>query len=398
MHFRCLSVVLTADCNLRCRYCYQQGKRRASLQWPVLKTALDALLQSGRDDLEVSFTGGEPLLAFPTIRRAVLHVGHRLRSVQRVKWTLTTNGTLLTDRRIAFLDAHGFTVVLSFDGVPAAQAARGRATFRQLDQLLDRLRRRHRRFFERRLSVTATVSAHSAPYLGESVEYFLTKRVRNLELSPVMGEAGRQPGVIDELRLQFERLSHALRRHYEQTGRVPLKLFRKDRPEPGPAPSEWVCLAATDENLTIDVDGQVYGCVLAAASYHRSPARVLRPALAALKIGRMSDPDFAARLTAMPDVASGCGAFQHPERRYSSYGRCADCTFLGRCHVCPLAAAPEPAWDDVTRVPDFVCAFNQVALAARDRFPRQPSAYEVVTGRQPPPFVLDLVAASSILP
>ena len=41
------------------------------MDWAVLRSALDVLLRSGHPAPVLSFYGGEPLLEFPTIRRAV---------------------------------------------------------------------------------------------------------------------------------------------------------------------------------------------------------------------------------------------------------------------------------------------------------------------------------------
>jgi hypothetical protein len=167
---------------------------------------------------------------------------------------------------------------------------------------------------------------------------------------------------------------------------VPLTLFRKMRSGTRrrvSAGSAWMCQAASGSNLAVDVDGQVYGCTLATDSYCVNPPAVMRPALDALRLGRPTDPGFRARVTGMKAAARACGAFQHPEERYSSYGKCVECRYFGRCVPCPLAAAAERAWDDIRRVPDFTCAFNQVSLAYRDRFPAQPTVYELLTARTP---------------
>jgi hypothetical protein len=59
------------------------------------------------------------------------------------------------------------------------------------------------------------------------------------------------------------------------------------------------------------------------------------------------------------------------ENKYSSYGTCAECRFLSSCSVCPTSIARIPGNRDPDRVPDFPCAFNLVALEARERFLRR---------------------------
>src|SRR5512147_1013817 len=94
-----LEVVLTADCNLRCAYCYQNAKRPRSMSWGTLRGALDLLLQSHCPEVEVLFLGGEPLLQFPLIRQAVAYVRTTRPRGKTVRYTLITNGTLLGEEQ-----------------------------------------------------------------------------------------------------------------------------------------------------------------------------------------------------------------------------------------------------------------------------------------------------------
>jgi sulfatase maturation enzyme AslB (radical SAM superfamily) len=360
-----ITVVLTTGCNLRCEYCYLQRPPRATISWSRLQAALDALLPAIPGHAGVMFTGGEPLLALPLLRRTVAHVRATLGGTRRVVWEIATNGLLLTDEAVDLLDRHGFVVSLSFDGAAAAQAVRGRGTFERLDALLRRLRRVRPSFLER-LTVAMTVSPPTVPVVAESVDYFLATGVGRIDILPSVPGTGWTTGSIILLDAQIATLRRRLRSHYELTGTVPVTFFRKEgRKAPPPG---WICGVARCGGVTVDVDGCGYGCVVASRSYQpRTPPALLR-AVEALALGPVDAPDFERRLAAMPDRARACGGYTHPEERYSSYRRCRDCEFLGRCYACPLAGASDPGWDDVRRVPDFVCAWNQVTLAHRDRF------------------------------
>ena len=57
-----LTVILTARCNLRCRYCFRDAKRARSMTWDTLQAALDLVVRSRQPVVQVLFTGGEPLL------------------------------------------------------------------------------------------------------------------------------------------------------------------------------------------------------------------------------------------------------------------------------------------------------------------------------------------------
>ena len=101
----------------------------------------------------------------------------------------------------------------------------------------------------------------------------------------------------------------------------------------------------------------------------------------ALHAGPATSTRLPERVRRMSRDVRTCAPVLRPDRKYSSYGRCADCEYLGRCHVCPLACAPLAEWPDERRVPDFLCAFNRVALECRDRFPCQPELGSLLRGR-----------------
>ncbi len=117
----CLHVAHT--CNLNCSYCFAaQGKYNgedALMSFEVGKRALDFLMENSgtRRNLEVDFFGGEPLLNMDVVKKLVKYA----RDVEQAKgknfrFTLTTNGVLLNEDTMDFLNEHMHNVVLSLDG------------------------------------------------------------------------------------------------------------------------------------------------------------------------------------------------------------------------------------------------------------------------------------------
>ena len=117
----CLHVAHT--CNLNCSYCFaSQGKyhgERALMSFEVGKRALDFLIENSgtRKNLEVDFFGGEPSLNFEVVKQLVEYA----REVEgkygkNFRFTYTTNGMILTDEMIEFVNRECHNVVLSLDG------------------------------------------------------------------------------------------------------------------------------------------------------------------------------------------------------------------------------------------------------------------------------------------
>lgn len=117
----CLNIA--HDCNLRCEYCFAAkgdfGCGRILMPFEVAKKAIDFLIEKseGRHNLEVDFFGGEPLMNFEVVKQTVQYA----RSIEKkhnknFRFTITTNGILLTDDKIEFINKEMSNAVLSFDG------------------------------------------------------------------------------------------------------------------------------------------------------------------------------------------------------------------------------------------------------------------------------------------
>jgi len=370
---RALKLVLTAGCNLRCSYCYQSDKKNLRIDWDIVQAALDRLLASPRSDVQLLFIGGEPLLEFPTIERAMAYVAAHKRADMTVRPSIITNGMLLGERETAFLVAHRFLVQLSFDGLPPAQRLRGQHTFEKLDALLDSLRNRHPGFYEHHLRVNITFMPGTLAYLADSVDYFLfEKRVQNLTLTPQMTTAADwHPERIAELEQAFARMFRSSLRRYRETGDVPLETFRKTEPQRSRRPKEIaMCGVSRGEQLAVDVDGRTQGCLMFVESYQVFPTTFLRSRIEALRLGDIRDAALDERLARYPQTVREQEIFHHKELKYSSYGRCGECRYLADCAVCPMSIGRVEGESDPHRVPDFSCAYNLVSLKYRARFPR----------------------------
>jgi uncharacterized protein len=117
----CLNIA--HDCNLRCEYCFAAkgdfGRGRMLMPFEIGKKAIDFLIEKseGRHNLEVDFFGGEPLMNFEVVKQVVNYA----RSIEKehnknFRFTITTNGILLTDDKIDFINREMSNCVLSMDG------------------------------------------------------------------------------------------------------------------------------------------------------------------------------------------------------------------------------------------------------------------------------------------
>ena len=123
----CIYLFVAQQCNMACVYCYGQGGEYAEKGMMNAATAYKAVdwLMDNSGPIEsvcVGFFGGEPMLNFPLIKKVVKYAKQEAaKRGKKVGFAMTTNGSLLTDRRIAFLKEENVHTTVSFDGSAAIQ-------------------------------------------------------------------------------------------------------------------------------------------------------------------------------------------------------------------------------------------------------------------------------------
>ncbi|MBQ5316127.1 MAG: thioether cross-link-forming SCIFF peptide maturase [Oscillospiraceae bacterium] len=120
---KAMCLLVAMDCNLRCDYCFagtgDYCMGRKVMSFDVGKQALDFLLENSgtREHLEVDFFGGEPLMNWKVVKQLVEYGREREKEYnKKFRFTITTNGTLLTEDKMDFINKEMSNVVMSIDG------------------------------------------------------------------------------------------------------------------------------------------------------------------------------------------------------------------------------------------------------------------------------------------
>lgn len=121
-----ITISITGKCNLSCSYCIYGGKyvsqRELSgktMSWETLKNAMIFLADHSTESKEVQldFFGGEPMIEFKLIEKAVDFIKDRIGDRgTKVDVTISSNGTILNDNILAFLVKHDVYLQFSLDG------------------------------------------------------------------------------------------------------------------------------------------------------------------------------------------------------------------------------------------------------------------------------------------
>ncbi|MDT8285928.1 MAG: radical SAM protein, partial [Elusimicrobiales bacterium] len=115
-----VEVFLTGRCNMDCSYCAARymihAREPGLLTFDQIKRAAEVIASDkvvrerhgGR--VKISFTGGEPMLEFALIERAVRHIRARHPGWE---FDVSTNGTLLTPEKLDFFVRNGVGLSVS---------------------------------------------------------------------------------------------------------------------------------------------------------------------------------------------------------------------------------------------------------------------------------------------
>lgn len=185
------------DCNMRCEYCFaSKGDYHTGRQLMSQETACQAvdflIRNSGKiKNIEIDFFGGEPLLNFSVVKKTVEYA----RSIQKqfhknFYFTITTNGMLLDDEKIRFINEYMDNVVISIDGRKEVHDAirydqAGNGTYDNIVPKAQRLvnGRNGKSYF-----IRGTYTARNLDFSND-VRHLASLGFKEISVEPVVGES-----------------------------------------------------------------------------------------------------------------------------------------------------------------------------------------------------------------
>ncbi|MDA3731508.1 thioether cross-link-forming SCIFF peptide maturase [Niameybacter massiliensis] len=226
---KALCLHVAHDCNLKCKYCFAgEGEYhgdRGMMTLEVGKAAIDFLAKNSghRKNIEVDFFGGEPLMNFEVVKGVVEYA----RSIEaetgkNFRFTMTTNGVLLNDEIIDYLNENMYNVVLSLDGRPEVNdhmrpTCNGKGSY---DVIMPKFKKLVEKRGGKQYYIRGTFTHHNTDFASD-VLHMADQGFDEVSVEPVVAPAemdyALQAGDMATICSEYERLAkEMLRRHKEE--------------------------------------------------------------------------------------------------------------------------------------------------------------------------------------
>ncbi len=266
----CLNVA--HDCNLRCGYCFaSQGDyqvNRSMISFETGKKALDYILKNSGDrrNLEVDFFGGEPLMNFEVCKQLV-HYGREEEKKynKNFRFTITTNGVLLDDEKIAFIDEHFDNLVMSLDGRKEVNdnvrlTPTGTGSY---DMIVPNFKRAVKKREDRAYFIRGTFTGKNLDFSND-VKHMRDLRFEILSMEPVVTEPGSEYEIkesdLEMVKKEYEKLYHLYKDSIGTDKEFSFFHFEIDL-EHGPCIYKRISgCGAGNEYIAVTPEGDIYPC------------------------------------------------------------------------------------------------------------------------------------------
>ncbi len=332
---------LTRACNLRCTYCFVYGEKDGHCPKSVIDRFLDVVLMltHGSKSCSITLFGGEPLLVFD---RLVYFVENAQKRGLSLKYSITTNGTLINDEMVKYLAGKGIMLLLSVDGGKKSHDKHrcypdGNGSFDDIIKNLDLLRK-----YQGWTGVRVTPTPETIPLLVSDLKELHSYGVNQFIVGPATGIKWTKHS-IDMFSHQTIETSQWYA-SLKKTG-DPIKLSFAEADKES-SYTYYGC-GAGRARAAIDIDGTIYGCAKL-ASAHKSGSGVM-------SIGNVFDD--------VP-ISSPINRAALFNKSLWERKRCEKCNILSTCHGgCP--AANYTSTGSMYKQPDYECRMNKVVQKAK---------------------------------
>lgn len=112
-NIKSITLIVTDDCNLSCKYCFTLKNSKRNYMSTKIIDNINELKEKNNNLKSIHFFGGEPLLNFSIIKYTCYFAEKFNKSI---KYSVFTNGTILSKEIIEIFKKYNFKLLISLDG------------------------------------------------------------------------------------------------------------------------------------------------------------------------------------------------------------------------------------------------------------------------------------------
>jgi uncharacterized protein len=349
MKFSQLAFIVTDDCNFNCAYC-RQIKDSSYMKRSTIDKVVDFFYPFLDDETYIIFYGGEPLLAFDNIKYAVSLLQEKNRDREKkLKFSLTTNGSLITDEVLHFFDSNHFIVTLSFDGL--AQDLRKPGSMVPIRELIRHIQ--GNTYSGITFSTNSIFTPGTVSYLTESLKYIVECGVTDLLFDLVQDMPWDETALMT-LEKELAGLTDFLVSYYKEKGTIPVNHYRRAQ-SPAKSTKNVPCFtcAAGFQRMAITPEENVWGCYL---FHDYLKNREESSDFHTYWFGKLDDY-IKNHETLYPLILLNYAALRQ-DFFFTGDQHCFLCQEVESCGICPVSAAYATSF--IGKLPPWICGMHSI--------------------------------------
>ena len=267
----CLNII--HGCNLRCKYCFaDEGEyhgHKGVMSVETAKKAIDYVVKrSGpRKNIEIDLFGGEPTMIMDKIKEIIAYARENEKAWgKNIRFTMTTNATLLNDDMMDFMDKEMGNIILSLDGRKEVNdnvriKVDGSGSY---DDILPNIKKMIAKRDKRKTYYVRGTFTHANTDFYEDVKAMVNEGFREISIEPVVLEDGH-PLALTESDLpqifeNYDKLYYEMARRKKEGDEFNFYQFNIDL-NGGPCVYKRISgCGAGFEYVAITPQGEVYPC------------------------------------------------------------------------------------------------------------------------------------------
>ena len=271
---------------------------------------------------------------------------------KRATYSITTNGSLITEEIIQFFNKHKFLVVLSFDSL-AQDVLRKKGSFKKTVSIVEEILNCP----DIDLEINSVFTPTTVDYISDSIKFIMDLGVPDIHFSLSTIKPWNQAS-LQKLENEMMKLVKILVNNFKRKANIPVIDFREES-EKG-----IFCCAAGKNRMAITPDEKIWGCFLFPDYFQ---GKENSPEYQKFYFGPL-DNFIENHKSIYPRILSNYTGLSM-DNFSTSRLECFLCPELENCAVCPINASF--SGNPLGEIPSYLCKIQKIKIKEKEKLKRE---------------------------